>query len=609
MGGEAESDGKSGWDSLPLLGDVDPALRDAVLEELPRRRIGRGETLIRAGTPADALYFVVSGRFSVILPGTVERFAEIGAGNPIGEIGFFAGVDRTADVVALRDSVVLELTREAFEEMARQIPALGAALITTLSRRLAETTQRVSSEPWRAKLRTVAVIPAVTPDLFDAFLEHLDRALGRTTRLFRADGKLAVVKCPAGSGMDGVADWLNASEETHGFCLFVTDPDGSEWTKLALRQADIALVVLGPDTAPEPSPVEHLAFDIHPPESRRLAILHPRRTQFATGTSRLLSRRPAFQHHHVALTDGADVGRLARFLTGCATGFIAGGGGALGAAHIGVYRACRDAGMTIDFFGGTSAGAAMSGAFAAGHPADDIEEQTGAMFVTGRVFRKPTIPRYSLIDHRPFDEALKANFGNVEIEDLWVPYFAVATNLVLNTPEVIRHGPLWQAIRASGSIPGILPPFFAGNGTMLVDGGLVDNLPVDVMHGLKPGPNIVSTCAARKTGTFSVSYDDLPGRGELARRMINPFGAPLPEAPGVADVIIRSLMANQGLDKVVLGEEDWLVHSPLPEGIGFMNWARHRELAAVAFEYMQGEIAARRAGADPLLAAFLPAGD
>ncbi|MGZ3288567.1 MAG: cyclic nucleotide-binding domain-containing protein, partial [Xanthobacteraceae bacterium] len=79
------------------------------------RRLLRGETLVWQNTPADAVFVVVSGRFDVRLEGMPMPLAEIGVGQPIGEIAFFAGGLRTATVVAVRDSVVLELDRASFE--------------------------------------------------------------------------------------------------------------------------------------------------------------------------------------------------------------------------------------------------------------------------------------------------------------------------------------------------------------------------------------------------------------------------------------------------------------------------------------------------------------
>jgi lysophospholipid hydrolase len=74
--------------------------------------------------------------------------------------------------------------------------------------------------------------------------------------------------------------------------------------------------------------------------------------------------------------------------------------------------------------------------------------------------------------------------GPQEIEDLWLPFFCVSTNLSANDVEVHQVGSLWKYVRASMSIVGMLPPVINTNGDMLVDGGYLNNIPVDIMHSL-----------------------------------------------------------------------------------------------------------------------------
>ena len=104
----------------------------------------RGERLVRQGTELRSVYVVVSGRFEVWIEGQKSAINEIGVGEPIGEIGFFAGVPRTATIIAARDSVVIELDRAAFDDIVRQVPAIYQILLRTLARRLAATNARIA---------------------------------------------------------------------------------------------------------------------------------------------------------------------------------------------------------------------------------------------------------------------------------------------------------------------------------------------------------------------------------------------------------------------------------------------------------------------------------
>ena len=138
------------------------------------------------------------------------------------------------------------------------------------------------------------------------------------------------------------------------------------------------------------------------------------------------------------------------------------------------------------------------------YEAEHLERGTHEIFVRSRSFRRPTWPRYSLLDHKAFDRALAEQYGpDCRIEDCWRPFAAVATNLSTHDLELIRTGPLWQAVRASSAIPGLLPPFYTPEGAMLVDGCLIDNVPLASMHQLKSGPiwSCISASRRRRCST------------------------------------------------------------------------------------------------------------
>ena len=302
-------------------------------------------------------------------------------------------------------------------------------------------------------------------------------------------------------------------------------------------------------------------------------------------------------HHHVSLEGDGDIERLWRFLRGQAKGFIACGGGAFCAAHIGVYKAFREAGDTFDFFGGTSGGAAMTAAFAQDLEPDDIDARVHRMFIDGKALGRYTLPRYSLLDHTHFDAHLRNEYGNVRIEDLWKPYFAVSADLTEAQLEVHRSGPLWEAIRASAAIPGLLPPYCRGDGRMLVDGSVIANVPVEVMHALKTGPNVIVSFDTPGAASVAFDYDALPGRRELFLKWANPFAAKtLPNAPSAATVLVRSLMANRGHYERHIGSDDWLLVPPTPDDMGALDWRRHSELLDTAYRYTKAEIERRNAG-------------
>jgi NTE family protein len=590
-----------------------PALDGSALKELEALaldaeliEIRRGEILVRQGEPSDALYFVLSGRFGVHFDDAVEPSAEIAQGQSIGEIGFFAGLPRTATVSALRDSRVLAITRERFRELSNASPRLRDAVIMSLARRVGAGINAGAGAP--PVPRTVAIVPAGGSRLSPRFVDLLREAAAPVSRTAFLTENDVPTRATARSLDDPVAsDWLNALEAELDFVFYLADQTLTEWTKKCIRQADAILLVASAGARGGLNPSELFAFSIHPPSARRLVVLHDARAQIVSGTAACLTPRDVFMHHHVALADAADVRRLFRFLSGRAIGFVAGGGGAFGSAHLGAYKAFREAGADFDILGGTSVGAAMTAALAYGADPERVDEGTHNIFVRNRAFRRPTLPRYGLIDHKAFDRALQAEYRDVLIEDLWIPFFALSSSLSEHKPRIHRRGPVWQAVRASSSIPGVLPPFFTKEGEMLVDGGLMDNVPLAAMKALKTGPNVVVALGTDAPTTYTVDYESIPGPRELAAAMLNPFSRRrLPQIPGILQVIMLSMVANRRPD-LPLGDDDILINPDLPEDLRFTNWERHNEVFLHAYRGVASWIRARMAQNDPKMLALIGA--
>ena len=155
-----------------------PASDLALLEKLLKPiTVARGAYVVREDDDADALFIVVSGRFAVEIGGSLEPVTEIGQGATIGEIAFFAGGKRTATVRAIRESVVVRLTRAGFDQITSRAPAVWNAVAAILAARLAVETRK--STDLRKSVyglmragpnpRTIAVIPAGPTPILPAF--------------------------------------------------------------------------------------------------------------------------------------------------------------------------------------------------------------------------------------------------------------------------------------------------------------------------------------------------------------------------------------------------------------------------------------------------------
>ncbi|MEZ5900230.1 MAG: cyclic nucleotide-binding and patatin-like phospholipase domain-containing protein [Hyphomicrobiaceae bacterium] len=585
------------------LNEADLARLEALLSPIP---VTRGTALVREGEAADALYVVVTGRFSVDVAGHEEPVAEISSGDTIGEIAFFAGGLRTATCRAIRDSVVVSLSRADFDALCALTPAIWSNITATLANRLAAETRKSArlrgARTAKPPPRTIAIVGAGHRPVPQEFIADLCAHAQRDPATLVISSRTLHSHGLALSTIEDVeaAHRLNELESRYERVVYVADETLTPWSEKAIRQADEVVLVGYQGSSPIGAPVarnalEEFSLALDLPPRHRLAILHDH-AHGVQGTRHWLAQRPVSMHHHAAMGDADSLARLWRFVMGRAMGLVACGGGAYCAAHIGLYKALSEAQIALDLVGGASGGAAMAAAFAEDKAADEIDRRVHRMFIEGKAMQRYTLPRYSLLDHTHFDRLLQEQYGHTRIEDLWKPYFAVALDLTNYRLEVLRTGPVWAAIRASAAIPAVLPPYFASDGNMFVDGSVASNVPIDVMRQIKRGPNIVVTFDPPTAEKLNANYADLPGRRELFWKLLLPWTrAELPDVPSPASVLVRTLMANRNHFERHLQPDDWLLMPPTPPHMGALDWRQHSALVEAAYVYAKKEIADRRA--------------
>lgn len=154
------------------------------------------------------------------------------------------------------------------------------------------------------------------------------------------------------------------------------------------------------------------------------------------------------------------------------------GGGARGIAHIGVIDELEKRGYEISSVAGTSMGSLIGGVYAAGK-LEELKAWT-ATLDKGKLFLMAdfALSRQGLIKGERLFRKMKNFIPDILIEDLDIPYAAVAADLVKKEEVVFREGSLWEAIRASIAIPSVFTPV-KSNGRLLVDGGVMNNIPIN----------------------------------------------------------------------------------------------------------------------------------
>lgn len=158
-------------------------------------------------------------------------------------------------------------------------------------------------------------------------------------------------------------------------------------------------------------------------------------------------------------------------------GLVLGGGAALGIAHVGVLKVIERERIPVDLIVGVSAGSLIGGAYASGRTAKDLENVAGNL--TWAMFGKPTMSKLGLVSNNRLKVFFDEQFGEITFENLAIPFIAVSADIRTGKKILIRKGLLSKAVQASAAIPVIFSPVYI-DGVPNVDGGVADNLPVDV---------------------------------------------------------------------------------------------------------------------------------
>jgi NTE family protein len=273
--------------------------------------------------------------------------------------------------------------------------------------------------------------------------------------------------------------------------------------------------------------------------------------------------------------DDADAARLARVIARKAIGLVLSGGGARGYAHIGVIRALREAGLPFDTIGGTSIGGVIAACAAMGWDDNEIEVRIRKAFVESDPLGDYVIPVVGLVRGRRVEERLAEHFGDTLIEDLTVPFFAVSTNLVAGDIRIHRAGLLRNALRASISLPGILPPVMDGPHALLVDGAVLKNFPVDILRDMHRGP-IIGVDVARRDTIDPEDFRDPPGFfGWVAAHGFQ-------SAPPIASLLMRA--ATLAVDPWEGRSGADLLIAPEMADMDMRDWKRFDDVVAAGYE-------------------------
>ncbi len=472
-------------------------------------------------------------------------------------------------VIAARASELCFIPSELIRGLKNRYPTMQNRLVKALSEHLIQSWKSKkpvtkSSSKTRGerslKIKGVAVFAATS----EVQLSKLGTELSNSMNLLSLNVKKLSPRrvqeqVPSLSNLDPMNNphlmaWLRDQQRAYEVLIYVCDMALTPWTKWCLSEADIIVDTCMASKGPFVSDFESEVFHYTGTHCEMcLVLLHSPETLLPRGTADWLYRRKPYldTHYHVKLSPNepvnlhSDIARVARHILGLDVGLVLGGGGARGAAHVGMLKAIKELGIPIDRVGGVSIGAMVGGLWATHRNLAKVKQLANEWFgmiayeKLGHIWNM-TYPLVSPFTGEFFNFSVKKTMGEtVMIEDLWLPYYCCSTDISVIQSRIHTSGWLWRYCRASMSYCWVCPPICdPRDGHLLVDGCYTENVPGQAMKQLGVKYILALDIAAVDDRDLTNYGDCLSGTWAFLDKM-KPFGKPRYKIPDQAEIQLR----------------------------------------------------------------------
>jgi NTE family protein len=577
---------------VPVFADLSDAMREEIGALATSVSLAAGEWLFREGDDADGVYVVRVGHLEVVgEAGEPQRINTLTRGAVLGELALLSHSERSASVRALRASELLRIDRDSFEALLRREPELALSLTRVLSTQLQAS--RAMPVVRRPQPVTIA-LRATSPDV--PVLELADE-LGRA---LCAWGSVAVLYPDApshehvggdqvelpGTRAEAIARFgplVERCELDHDRLIMVcgAGETTSAWDEFCTARADRVLAVVSGPTGDGPDDGGSGAGGDWAAGLRGCDLVG---YGVKPGSGILAGWIDALAPASVfAIRAGEDrrddCARMARRLAGRSVGVVLAGGGARAFAHLGALEVLLDAGMPVDRVAGVSMGSFIGGLLATGRDSAAMDACCYEEWVRRNPINDYTLPRHSLIKGYKAEMMLERVFGDLRVEELARSFYCASVNLRGNHLVIDRHGPLVEAIGASMSLPLIGPPLRRED-RLLVDGSLLDNLPIAPMSSSGEGPVLAidikgggERSAPRVGSTPNGSgFPSGSGLGEQVAPVASTRPSRPPRLPSLPETMARiALLSSANTDESARQYADMTISVRVP-GVGLLEF-------------------------------------
>ncbi len=464
------------FEYIPFLRDLPDHAKEKISKLANYISLPSGSPLFLEGEASESMWFVATGCLGAFRKGVsnnLEIIGHIRNGEPVGEMSLISGGVHSASVYALRNTELIGFNRSAYVDIINSSPDFLQNLTKTILKR----TRGISR--YEANPKVFAFIAATSS------IDIIYYANILKTEVMRI-GKTCIIIGEENESKP--SSWFDEIESSFDVIILASSLKNMSWTQTCTRQSDRTWFFGRRDAMPS-SPLLP-EEDVLTRDFKLIDVV----------LIKDIGREPVSEASHWLQASGAkrvlnwregnlnDTKSLARILCNKSIGLVLSGGGARALSHIGAIRALRECSIEFDFLGGSSLGSVIAACVAMGWSDLEIEQRIFDAFVKTNPLNDYILPVVSFVSGKRVNERLKYHFGDIKIEDLKRNFFAVSSNLTTGNLKIHRQGILHYALRASISIPGILPPVINGD-DILVDGAVLNNFPIEILKETHTGIN------------------------------------------------------------------------------------------------------------------------